>query len=230
MKRSSTGFKALLAVIMCIVLSVPRIHVDASTQKQMAMRAYKIWLGRSTVCVLKRGSKYKRSITYSTSKAGDVKFALAYIDNDGIPELIISTNVGDTPLYGILTYKNGRISRVYNSDGRFMFSGYYNRTGCFLEKYNFHDYIGGRRCDTYNNYYIKMGSSTFNTLLIAHRFKRNYSNPYKLVNDEYTIVSKSRVTNRSEFIRYMSNVTKGKSLSKVTFYRNTSANRNKILK
>ena len=98
--RTTKRFKAILLLLLCVTLAFPRIDSSAkSAQYYQAMKAYKTWLGRNTVCVIKRGRSYFdfdtfRQKTYSTSRASDVKFALAYIDNDGIPELIISTKQG----------------------------------------------------------------------------------------------------------------------------------------
>ena len=109
MKTTTKRFKAILLLLLCVTLAFPRIDSSAkSAQYYQAMKAYKTWLGRNTVCVIKRGRSYYdinafRKKTYSTSRASDVKFALAYIDNDGIPELIISTKLNSNRDYMLLS-------------------------------------------------------------------------------------------------------------------------------
>ena len=134
MKNRMNKFKSLLLIMLCVILVVPclaRMDVSAATQRQKAMAAYKKWLCTSTIRVAAKGTRYfdmqtYTSRTYNGTRSGNVKFAIANIDNDGVPELIIYTKVGWNNIYGILTYKNGRIYRVYSyaGDGRLM--GYYN--------------------------------------------------------------------------------------------------------
>ena len=227
MRTTTKRFKALLLLLLCVTLAFPRIDSSAkSAQYYQAMKAYKTWLGRNTVCVIKRGRSYFdfntfRQKTYSTSRASDVKFALAYIDNDGIPELIISTKQGEQgALYGILTYKNGKIYRVFDSDGWDIFNGYYYRTGFFLDT----GYTEGAL--VYRNYMLLSKTSVreaYRKSDWSYRLGKRYES-------ENGYWANGSDVSRNTFVSKLKRATKGKNMTSPTLYQNTAANRNRILK
>lgn len=140
MKNGMKKLKSLLLIAMCVVLIAPTMCMNASaaTKRQKAMAAYRKWLSGSKICVLKGGNMCVTSsgsfTTYRGTKASNVKFAIANIDDDGIPELILYTNRGKVGLYGILTYKNGKVCRVYSSDGQSKLLRYYKGTGIVFNR------------------------------------------------------------------------------------------------
>ena len=227
MKTTTKRFKAILLLLLCVTLAFPRIDSSAkSAQYYQAMKAYKTWLGRNTVCVIKRGRSYYdinafRKKTYSTSRASDVKFALAYIDNDGIPELIISTKINSNcTLYGILTFKNGKIYRVFDSDGWDSFAGFYYRTGYFLDN----AYTEGAPIN--RNYMLLSKTSVrkkLNKFDWSYRLGKSYES-----DDSYWADGKT--VSKRTFVSKLKTATKGKTKTFPKVYQNTAANRNRILK
>ena len=226
MKTTTKRFKAILLLLLCVTLAFPRIDSSAkSAQYYQAMKAYKTWLGRNTVCVIKRGRSYYdinafRKKTYSTSRASDVKFALAYIDNDGIPELIISTKLNSNcTLYGILTFKNGKIYRVFDADGWDRFGGYYYRTGYFLNN-SISEGI------PINRDYMLLSKTSVRR--VFYKFDCSYRMKSLADSDSYSINGKD--VSKSTFYSRLKTATKGKSITFPKVYQNTAANRNRILK
>ena len=75
-----------------------------------------------------------RSTYYGTSSS-KAQFCIANIDNDSVPELVITGKIkGDyVSAYTILTYKNGKISRVCYEYGK-SFIGYYPKTGIYVDR------------------------------------------------------------------------------------------------
>ena len=213
MKTTTKRFKAILLLLLCVTLAFPRIDSSAkSAQYYQAMKAYKTWLGRNTVCVIKRGRSYYdinafRKKTYSTSRASDVKFALAYIDNDGIPELIISTKLNSNcTLYGILTFKNGKIYRVFDADG------------CLNNSLSEGVPI--------NRDYMLLSKTSVRR--VFYKFDCSYRMKSLADSDSYNINGKD--VSKSTFYSRLKTATKGKSITFPKVYQNTAANRNRILK
>ena len=224
--KTTKRFKAFLLLILCVALVFPRMDSSAarSAQYYQAMKAYKTWLGRKTVCVIQRGQQYyddeiKR--TYSTSNASDVKFALAYLDNDGIPELIISTKQGSSVIYGILTFKNGKLYRAYNSRGNGYFGGYYYKTGYFLEN------IYGGSTEMYRHY--NRLSKTEVQRMVFWKYDANARGQSATGKQDRYYVNRNKVS-KSAFMSKLQSATKGKTKSSIKLYQNTAANRDKILK
>ena len=187
------------------------------------MKAYKTWLGRNTVRVIGTegplNGYYLTSFTskkkYSPDKASDVKFALASIDGDSIPELIISVKKDNRPLFGILTFKNGRITRVYSSNGLTYFGGYFNGTG----------YINMTSIESYckKSLYCQLNGTSIKTMYYQS-YKRKLGDLDMYYGTGGKLLSKSRYT------KQVRSATQGKAKITLVLHQNTAANRNKFLK
>lgn len=212
--------KKIFMIMLCVVLITPCMNVSAATQRQRAISAYKKWLSATYVRVLQKGTVYYddwayKRCTYSKTKASAVKFALAYIDGDSIPELVVYTKKGHVELFGILTYKNGKVRRVYSSTGSSKILGYYKKTGCFLER------AFSEGTPYYDNYYKMSGAKS----------TKKYSKfSYSIYSTEAEYYISGKSATKKAFTSGVQNLTKKKSMTKLKFYKNTKANRNKKIK
>ena len=225
MKTITKRFRAFFLLLLCLTLVIPpRIDSNAkSAQYNQAMKAYKTWLGRNTVRVIGTEGPlkgyYLTNITsktkYSPDKASNVKFALANIDSDGIPELIISVKKNNRPLFGILTFKNGRITRVYSSNGLTYFGGYFNGTG----------YINMTSIESYckKSLYCQLNGTSIKTMYYQS-YKRKLGDLDMYYGTGGKLLSKSRYT------KQVRSATQGKAKTTLVLHQNTAANRNKFLK
>lgn len=223
MKTTTKRFRAFFLLLLCLTLVIPRIDSNAATPRQQAMKAYKTWLGRNTVRVIGTegplNGYYLTSFTskkkYSPDKASDVKFALASIDGDSIPELIISVKKDNRPLFGILTYKNGRITRVYSSNGLTSFGGYFFKTGYFNMTTSEPAYK--------KSLYCKLDKTSMKTMYYqSYKRKLGDLDMYYGPNGAYL--------SKSQYTKQVRSATQGKAKTALVLHQNTAANRNKFLK
>ena len=218
MKTTTKRFRAFFLLLLCLTLVIPRIDSNAAaTPRQQAMKAYKTWLGRNTVCVLNGYylTSFNSKKKYSPDNASNVKFALASIDGDSIPELIISVKKDNRPLFGILTYKNGRITRVYSSNGLTSFGGYFFKTGYFNMTTSEPAYK--------KSLYCKLSGTSIKTMYYQS-YKRKLGDLDMYYGTGGKLLSKSQYTNR------VRSATQGKAKTALVLHQNTAANRNKFLK
>ena len=222
--------RIFILLILCFVLIIPSLSGYALTQKQKALNAYNKFLSKPNVKVLASGSKWYenfREQRYQSTKASNVKFGIAYIDNDSIPEMVLlgkqSSYVSRDQIFAVFTYKNGKVTRVKAGNYDYMkFNGVYTKTGAF--KWTFYD-DGGYTEEYYCS--LKKGKTTT-------KIQKNdipdwaaaYTTPsyYKLNNGKRSEIS------HSTFTRLFKKLTKSKKMKKVKFHKNTSANRKKYLK
>ena len=113
----SQKIKKGLLLIMSIVMLAPAVRGLAATPKQEALKAYSRWLSNANVQVMPKNediylldgwTKYTRP-----TPASKTLFAIAYINNDSIPELIVCND--NKEFYSVLTYRNGKIVRASSS-------------------------------------------------------------------------------------------------------------------
>ncbi len=222
MKNRMNKFKSLLLIMLCVILVVPclaRMDASAATTRQRAIAAYKKWLSAPKIRVAAKGTRYfdiqtYESRTYYDTRSGNVKFALANIDSDGIPELILYTKVGWNSIYGILTYKNGRIYRVYSYAGDGKLMGYYKGTGYFFMR----TYSDGTPFT--DSYYRIYGA----------KIRRNFTKfDYGYGGEADYTVGKTDVS-RSTFVSKIRRAVQYKKKTNPTYYTNTSGNRSAHLR
>ena len=216
-----TKAKTGLLLVICITLLLPGIDSSAETKRQQAMKAYNRWLSAPKVYVLKKGEIYwntedgYKTEYYTSSKPSEVKFSLQYIDGDSIPELIVYGLVGGMTSYGIITFKNGRLCRVYDIQCA-RFEGSFYKTGYFLQS---------NGLDGFPNFY----EAEYYQMLGTKAVKKYSKSTGHLCKDSNFILGKRKV-GAAEFNRRIAAQTNNRKLTKIKYYRNTSANRATILK
>lgn len=96
----------LLALSLLIGIAAPCAKVQAASQKSKAIAAYKKLLTQKTVTF-----DGNRKITMK-----NCKFALAYVDNNSVPELLLdTTSKGNGYRYKVYTYSGGKAKIAYES-------------------------------------------------------------------------------------------------------------------
>lgn len=197
----------LIAVLVCCLFLGNGTQAEAASAKTKALKAYKSMLA-SGAKLEKYGVNYFMSLN-------DIKFAVAYIDNDSVPELIV--NGYDTQY--LFTYKNGKIKRV---DGEYLLQSheappfvYYKKRGVF-RAVTFWEWI------TSPEYYtLKNGK----TSLIAYIYKHEYR---KIDTGWYTRGGKK--ISEAAFNKLLKKKVGNTKATIIKTYRaNTAANRNKYL-
>lgn len=222
MKRQ---LKAFVLAMFCIVLIVPALNVSAATQRQKAMAAYKKYLSQSKVYVMPKGTVYqdlgkRKDFKYNGTPSAKAKFCIANIDNDSIPELIISAKFDNRNFISLLTYKNGKVARIcYDEATEFL--GYYPKTGFFLAK-GVIAHMFKPEGVGYIDKYVKIIAGRA-MLIMSKAVQPKNKRPV-----EYLIDGEE--TSAKAFAAYRTKVTGGKSLLKVKLHNNTATNRNQKLK
>ena len=216
--------KMVLLLVACTTLLLPSFDTSAATQKQQALKAYKQFLSKSTVTIIPLGRRYEdqwslRMVNYTGTPSSKVRFAIAYIDNDSIPELIIE-RIEDhmtCALFGIFTYKNGKVLWVKAGRGYDYYIGCYAKTGTFLTR----DTTDGA---LYHDQYtvFKNGKATpkLTKTVAPYEFKEYYRNQ----NGGLKKIS------FQAFSRLLKNLNGGRKLTRVNYHNNTAGNRNTYLK
>lgn len=138
-KRTKRNVFMLMCLLLLAAVLIPGRSVQAASGKKKALKAYSQFLSQSTV----RWGQSTRPVTLSKCS-----FALAYIDKDSVPELILSSN-GETShadgYYQLYTYKKGKVVRMDNlMDG----AAYYKKKGVYCSS---HSGTGG-----FEEYYFKI--------------------------------------------------------------------------
>ena len=198
---------AALLVMLTILLALP-VQAKVST-KSKALKAYKKMLAGSRV-------QWDVNSSWSVSTSG-VQFAIAYIDKNTVPELILySGNVPHIAGYGFLyTYKNGRAVPVgnVNIDDKI---AVYKKKGILVEVYDQGGY-------TTRNYVLLSGT-TKQTVLKESRSMSGAKTYYSVSNGRSAGISKK------EFKKALRDYIGSKKQTKVTFYKNTASNRKQRIK
>ena len=104
------------------------VNVHAASTKKKALKAYKKILSKKKLRINVEEAK-----TVRTSK---LSFAIAYIDDNNVPELILKrTNNDDIGFYChnlFYIYRKGKTKRLTASYGNISMTGYYyKKSGCF---------------------------------------------------------------------------------------------------
>ena len=170
----------------------------------------------------------QRSVNWDNTtlelKTSKMEFALAYIDNNSVPELIIDTG-GQTPHavgWGLLyTYRNNKLTYVGTLELNNTLY-YYKKKGIILDNYT----GGGATADTYR--LLKNGR-------IYNKLQRNgYYNyaTWEIDRYEYYDSSSSRMKSisKSKFNSKLKKLVGSKKAAAVKLYENNKANRSKYIK
>ena len=228
MKTKASRIGLLLLLFLVVISSTT---TQAASKKKKALKAYKKMLSQSTIEVIPphydEGEEY---ILYRNTKASKVKFAVIYLDNDNVPELLVTakdTSYGTgrwaRTIWSIFTYKNGKIVRIDNNWLYFSslldFKGYYKKTGVYKTRSD-SDALSWDDC--YNKY---TGSET--KIMCSHVYEYAESKEHTYYVNKGNKISKST---KSNFTAQKKKVTKSKKRIVPKMYANTSANRKKYLR
>lgn len=210
----------ILTVLLFMILLVcmNSFTVEAASKKEKALKAYNKMLSQSSFKVnisTMTGEKTK-CIKYKTANCS---FAVLYIDNDSVPELIVK-NLRDgyhAIGYGaIFTYKNGKIKQVDALSLNNSFK-YYKKKGVFIDNYSVVGYSW--------NSYIKLSNGKAKFIVGTGK---NIANPGSK-KTEY-VDANGKTISKSTFNKILKKHVKSSKALKVKFISNTTENRGKHLK
>lgn len=199
--------------IFCIIIAFP-VQTNAASAKKKALNGYEKILNSSKIRLyISDSAAYD---DYLESK--DMSFALAYIDDDSVPEMIIrrTDKMEFWPGYDsiIFTWKNSKVKRlnVKPSGSAYKVTKYYKKTGVFINHSNFGETM-----------YVKLakGKTSLELSCREGSFKDSGKPEYS---------NKTRDLSGSEFKLELKKLVKNKKASKLKFYKNTTVNRKKHLK
>lgn len=126
--RILVGYLMLMVMIVAVIPAVP----SEASAKSVALSKYRQLLSKSRISVLPQGKKIMgddyREIRYYSSASKYVKFSIAYIDADDVPELILhDTRYG----FGVWTFKGGYFRCLQWGDFYDFPVGYFKKKGIF---------------------------------------------------------------------------------------------------
>ena len=205
MKKKTRITILLTTLLLLFAFAMP---ASAASTKSKALKAYKKLLAQKEITFVRSIDGTTTKLSFPTSK---MKFALVYLDNNTVPELVID-NLDNIPImwYGeigfsdfgnaVFTYKGGKLKQldVYNSNWRL--TKVYKKKGVFYSNNTHH-----KKEATY--YYIK-GTKT---IYIGSFENGKY---YK----------------KSAFQKLLKKYVGSTKATKIKYYKNTAANRKKYLK
>lgn len=211
----------ILSLMMAMML-LPTMGAQAASAKSKAMKAYKKMLSQQTIDWSGDGS-YMPSLNNS-------KFGLAYINNDGIPELVVENpNTNSASGFGRLyTWKNGKvveIARFRNMEhvdeltDTYPFA-YYKKTGIFK-------YCNINFGNAYETFLKLTGTKTKNVNLY------HFALASELWKIEHYSIDKStgtQVITRAQFNKKLKKLVGSQKATPLKFHKNTKKNRSKCLK
>lgn len=126
MERNKQVKRGLIIILVLILLfATPTM---AASKKKKALKAYAAFLSKPSI---KRG-------TWPTLYTKNCRFAIAYIDNNNTPEMVLYHEdschaLGWLSLY---TFRGGKVSLVGYMYGDYLATlGYYKKTGFILDNY-----------------------------------------------------------------------------------------------
>lgn len=212
------GFIRPLCIVFAFVFisAMMPVNVSAASTKQKALKAYNKLLSQSKIN-WRNGAEVKTS---------DCSFAIVYIDNNNVPELVLHIPFGILSMAdgcGILyTYKNGKAIKLQNMDLFTDDFAYYKKTGIFQDQ---HTGRGWTETTT-----SKLSSAKISKMLLEEDGNAatgtNASNAWY----KYSANGKMTKITKNSYNKSLKSLTKGKKVTKAKFYKNTASNRTKVLK
>ena len=211
-KRNHVKVAVVLSMLITLILACGMTS-QAASQKTKAMKAYKKMMTDKYI--------YKENWRMLTKNC---HFAVAYIDNNSVPELVVF-NDWDIPHlggYGMLyTYRNGKVQYVtgLTLDEKKTL-GYYKKKGILTDAYAQQGMKGVS--------YLKLKSGKVSDVLYKEYVAKGNSwklkTYYKYASKKLTKVTKSK------FNKALKSYVGSKKFTKFKFYKNTASNRKKYLK
>lgn len=234
MKQKKRKSWSNILLLMCIALLVgillPRVQTEAASKKTKALKAYKQYLAQSVIYPWGGDSSFEWKTSYS-------RFALAYVDNDAVPELVVfNLQSGRTNGYfTLLTYKDGKVSVVATPTQLGESFGYYKKKGIFMGYHYFTHPQGGP--GSTNTYYklkkAKIVSELMKGVYEPDEFYKRTKKEYHYIFSPTGAWEDSRNITKIRFNKKLKKFvgsTKMTKDSSMKFRKNTSANRRKYLR
>lgn len=226
MKLFLQKLKRAMLIVLVFAMLAPSTNVMAATQRQKAITAYKRYLAQNKI-----------TLAGEMVKSSETVFALSYIDNNNIPELVVKKRISGVTrgAFAVFTYTNGKIIRVMNGNDHEGFRGYYEKTGVIKTR----DYPPMGKNIYYREYFSRLeGVKTIALLKRCHALDI-HEQPYCYY--ETGRYDRTKTADRegygylkpataSKFYKLLKEVTKSKKMTAFKFYNNTSANRKKYCK
>ena len=206
MKRKKT-LRNLLLLTVLLVLALAPMNAQAASQKTKALKAYQTFLKKSTV-----------KLSGRTCKLASAKFAIVYIDNDSVPELLVQPyyKMGNNKLSitALYTYKNNKMVRLFVSNNGLTYSkcSYYKKTGTFLRYISHGDYQ--------SYYYYKLSGK---------KLTKKLAKEWEAGKTTYHKASGAKIT-KSQFNKQLKSLTRSKKATTIPLRKNTASNRSRYLK
>lgn len=196
--------KTFLILLFLFVIGglLPGSQAQAASQKTKALKAYKKLLTQKNIQWNSNGV---------IVKSANCKFALAYIDNNSVPELVLFGGSGlnhGTGFYSVYTYQGGKVKRVANIRDGIVF---YKKKGIFVSYTQLHG--------EYESY-LKLSKAKTKMKL---RTETYYDTVY------YEGETEKKIS-KSMFEKKLKRLVGSTKVSVPKFYNNTKADRKKYLK
>lgn len=211
-----------LMIIVLMTLMIPAMPSEASA-KSTALTMYRKLLNKSRISVLPQrveveGPNYTL-VRYWSSNASNVKFCLAYIDGDDVPELILSDrNYG----FGIWTYKNGSYRCLFWGDLYCSPVGYFYKKGIFRDN----EYSEGSPF-TRDYYKLQVGVKRQR---IQYESCNNGPERLEIWGRYIRSGSRFKKVGNADYYKNLRKYTGKTSMSMIYLHNNTSANKKKYIK
>lgn len=210
--RHSKCLTVVFFMVMGIMLLLPGTEVQAASAKSKAIKAYKSFLSQKTI-------PWGTDSYYTSVPSKNCSFALAYIDKNTVPELVVRNMRGITHIAGfgvVFTYKNGKVQPVANIqlDGKFY---YYKKKAI---------YAGSNLSSGVLSYsYYKMSGVKSTAKLTERENIFSGEKTYYKANS-----GNGKVISKSKFTSSLKKLVGSTKRSTAKFYKNTKKNRTKYLK
>ena len=211
--RKKTRLLCLLA-LMAIPLAAGAFscRASASTQKEKAFKAYRRFLSQKKIDW--------DDDEYEPQMMRKLDFAIAYIDNNDVPELVIHNSRG--PSHGVFgdgmvyTYRKGKLKKA-GALGCSLMKGlrYYEKIG-IIKDYSF-DNFKKNWC-----YYYRLSSGRVRST--------GTENEYNYDDHRWEYSAKFKKCSRKKFDQSVKTITKNKTGMTFKWIKNTAANRKEYLK
>ena len=219
--RSLAGYLLLMVMIVAVIPAVP----SEASAKSVALTRYRQLLSKKRISIIPQGKRIMgddyREIKYYSSDAKYVKFSIAYIDGDDVPELILSDSRYG---FGVWTYK-GRSFRCLQWKDFYDYPvGYYKKKGIFR--------INSTTEGTpyYREYYkLQTGKKA---VCIQHQSCFDADADRETLNEwrGFYIGNSNKKVSSSAFYKNLKKYVGSTKMTQIYMHNNTQANRKKYIK
>ncbi|MCD8018265.1 MAG: hypothetical protein LUF92_01380 [Clostridiales bacterium] len=185
--------------------------------KKKALKAYKKFLSQDTIKWNKTSTKVKLS---------KCEFLLVYLDNNSVPELIVSSGSNNLASAGgevLYTYKNGKVKYVDYAKYGFY---YYKKKGVYYKYYDGGQFYYYTFSKGKSKYVLNVINESVNSRDWEGDGKRTYAY-YKITNSS---TGAGKYILESEYKAYFKKLVGSKKAKEPKLHKNTAKNRKKYIK